>query len=446
VRGFYAWSVLVFLGLASLAIPAHAQRFAAETFFLDNGMQVVVAPNHRVPAVTQMVWYKVGAADDPLGKSGLAHFLEHLMFKGTKANPPGAFAALIGRDGGRNNAFTSEDYTAYHETVALDRLELVMRLEADRLTGLVLDDPVVLPERDVVLEERRLRVDSEPAALLAEQLRTALFLHHPYRNPNIGWENEIRSLGTADALAFYRDWYAPNNAILIIAGDTTTEDVRPLAAKYFASIPSRPVAARIRVGEPRRHAAARLEMKSARAAQPRWSRSYLAASYGAGDTGQAYALQVLAEILGGGAGSRLHKTLVLDRGLALSAGCSYSAGAIDLSTFRISATPKPGITVGDLEAAVEGEVDRLTREGVDPDEVRRATERMQAASVYAQDSLMGPAEIIGAGLAIGQSLDAVEDWPRRIGAVAPAGVDAAARALFLAYNSATGVLLPERGS
>jgi zinc protease len=446
VRGSYAWSLLVFLGLVSLAIPATAQRFAAETFFLDNGMQVVVAPNHRVPAVTQMVWYKVGAADDPLGKSGLAHFLEHLMFKGTKATPPGAFTALIGRDGGRNNAFTSEDYTAYHETVARDRLELVMRLEADRMTGLVLDDPVVLPELDVVLEERRLRVDSEPAALLAEQLRATLFLHHPYRNPNIGWENEIRGLGTADALAFYRDWYAPNNAILIIAGDTTTEEVGPLAARYFAPIAPRPVAARIRVGEPRRHAAARLEMKSARAAQPRWSRSYLAASYGGGDTGQAYALQVLAEILGGGAGSRLHKTLVLDRGLALSAGTAYSPGAVDLSTFRISAVPKPGVTVEDLEAAVEGELDRLTRDGVDPDEVRRATERMQAASVYAQDSLMGPAEIIGAGLATGQGLDAVEDWPRRIGAVTATAVDAAARALFLPRNSATGVLLPERGS
>jgi zinc protease len=445
VRGSYAWSGLVFLGLVSLAMPARAQRFAAETFALDNGMQVVVAPNHRVPAVTQMVWYKVGAADDPLGKSGLAHFLEHLMFKGTEATPPGAFAAMIGRDGGRDNAFTTEDYTAYYETVARDRLELVMRLEADRMTGLVLDDPVVLPERDVVLEERRLRIDSEPAALLAEQLRATLFLHHPYRNPDIGWEGEIRRLGTSDALAFYRSWYAPNNAILVIAGDVAIDEVRALAGRYFAPIPPRPAPVRSRVGEPRRYAAARLEMKSPRAAQPRWSRSYLAASYGVGDAGQAYALQVLAEILGGGAGSRLHKSLVLDRGLALSAGTAYSAGAIDLSTFRISATPKPGVTVGDLEAAVETEVERLVRDGVAPDEVRRAAERMRDASVYAQDSLSGPAEIIGAGLVIGQSLDVIEAWPKRIGEVTAAAVDAAARTLFLPRNSATGVLLPERG-
>ena len=187
------------LVLALLATPTRAQRFGAESFTLDNGMQVVVVPNHRTPAVLLMVWYKVGAADDPLGKSGTAHFLEHLMFKGTAANPAGTFSAVISRNGGRNNAFTTQDYTAYHETVARDRLELVMRLEADRMTGLVLDDEAVLPERDVVLEERRTRVDNEPASLLGEQLRAALFLHHPYRNPNIGWEHEIRGLvGGAD--------------------------------------------------------------------------------------------------------------------------------------------------------------------------------------------------------------------------------------------------------
>src|SRR5215472_5685972 len=179
--------VTISLGLfAALVAPAVAQNFGAETFVLDNGMQVVVVPNHRVPAVTQMVWYKVGAADDPRGKSGSAHFLEHLMFKGTRAHPPGEFAALISQGGGRNNAFTTADATVFHETVAKDRLDLVMRLEADRMTGLVLDDAAVLPEREVVLEERRMRVDYEPASLLAEQLRAALFLHHSYRNPTIG--------------------------------------------------------------------------------------------------------------------------------------------------------------------------------------------------------------------------------------------------------------------
>lgn len=410
---------------------------------LDNGMQVVVVPNRRVPAVLQMVWYKVGGADDPQGKSGIAHFLEHLMFKGTAATPSGAFTALIARNGGRDNAFTTQDYTAFHETVARDRLDVVMRLEADRMTGLVLDDKVVLPERDVVLEERRMRIDNEPAALLAEQLRTTLFLHHPYRNPNIGWENEIRALGIADALTAYRKWYAPNNAILIVAGDIGAAEVRALAERYFGPIPSRPLPARMRVGEPPHYAAARLEMKSARAPQPRWSRSYLAPSYRAGETAQAYPLQVLAEILGGGASSRLYKAVVLGRGLAISASAYYSPSAIDLTSFSIYATPKRGVSIADLEAAIEAELSRLVREGVDPDEARQAKERMQAASVYAADSLSGPPSIIGTALAVGQRLDDVEAWPDRIGAVLPAEINAAARAVLVEHNSATGVLLPE---
>ena len=433
-----------FLVLAlAAAPPASAQRFGAESFTLDNGMQIVVVPNHRVPAVMQMVWYKIGSADDPLGKSGVAHFLEHLMFKGTMATPSGAFTALISRNGGRDNAFTTQEYTAFHETIARDRLDLVMRLEADRMTGLVLDDKVVLPERDVVLEERRTRIDNEPAALLAEQLRATLFLHHPYRNPNIGWENEIRVLGTVDALASYRKWYAPNNAILVVTGDVGTAEVRSLAEKHFGPIPPRPLPARERVEEPRHYAATRLEMKSARAAQPRWSRSYLAPSYRAGETAQAYPLQVLAEILGGGASSRLYKTLVLDRGLALSAGAHYSPSMIDLTTFGVYATPKPGVSVADLEAAVDAELHRVVRDGVDRGEAQRAKERMQAASVYAGDSLSGPPNIIGAALAIGQSLDEVEAWPDRIGAVTSAEIDAAARAVLVERNSATGVLLPE---
>jgi zinc protease len=428
---------------ALLAAPASAQRFGAESVTLGNGMQVVVVPNHRIPAVVQMVWYKVGAADDPLGKSGIAHFLEHLMFKGTAANPPGAFTTSIARNGGRDNAFTTQDYTAFHETIARDRLDLVMRLEADRMTGLVLDDRVVLPERDVVLEERRMRIDNEPATLLAEQLRATIYLHHPYRNPTIGWPQEIRLLGTADALASYRKWYAPNNAILVIAGDTDLAEVRPLADRYFGAIPSGSLPNRVRVEEPPHHTAARLEMKSARVAQPQWSRSYLAPSYRGGETAQAYPLQVLAEIIGGGAASRLHKSLVLDRGLALSAGAHYSPSTIDLTIFGIFATPRPGVSVADVEAAIDGELRRLVRDGVEPDEVGRAKKRMQAASVYARDSLSGPPNIVGAGLAIGQSLDEIEAWPDRIGEVTPAEVDAAARAVLIERNSATGLLLPQ---
>src|SRR5882762_9074070 len=223
------------LGLIlALAIThsASAQQFGAEGFTLANGLEVVVIPNHRVPAVTQMVWYKAGGADEVAGKSGIAHFLEHLMFKGTTEVAPGMFSRIVAQNGGRDNAFTGEDYTAYHQTVALDRLPLVMKLESDRMANLVITDAVVLPEREVIIEERRSRIDNSPAALLNEQVNTAIYLHHPYRIPTIGWEHEMEQLSTADALAHYRAWYAPNNAVLVVAGDVTAAQLKPIAEQY----------------------------------------------------------------------------------------------------------------------------------------------------------------------------------------------------------------------
>jgi zinc protease len=431
---------------AAAVTPAAAQRFNAESFTLGNGLQVIVLPNHRVPAVTQMVWYKTGAADDPRGKSGIAHFLEHLMFKGTRANPGAAFSALIAQNGGRDNAFTTEDYTVFHETVAKDRLDLAMRLEADRMTGLVLDDAAVLPERDVILEERRMRIDNDPSALLREQVIAGLYLNASYHNPTIGWEHEMRGLGTADALAFYRDWYAPNNAILIVAGDVETAEVRVLAERHFGPLAARSVPPRLRLEEPPHYAAIRLEMKSPRAAQPSWRRFYVAPSYRAGATQHVYALQILAEILAGSAGSRLHKALVLDQKLALSVGAGYSPSALGLAEFGVYATPKPGVPIADIEAAVEAELHRLLEHGVEAEEIAQAARRMQASAIYSQDSLSGPANIVGTALAIGRSLDEVAAWPDKLGAVTPAEVAAAARAVLVERNSATGILLPERTS
>jgi zinc protease len=438
--------IMLLAALASGARSVDAQKFEVESFTLGNGLQVVVLPNHRVPAVTQTVWYRVGAADDPRGKSGLAHFLEHLMFKGTKTTTPGEFSQLIAQAGGHDNAFTSADYTGYYQTIASDRLELLMRLEADRMTGLALSDWVVLPERDVVLEERRTRIDNEPSALLREQLTATLFLNDSHRVPTIGWESEIRRLDTEDALAFYRDWYAPNNAILVVVGDVETEQVRRLVEKYFAPLPSRPIPARPRLNEPPHRAAARLEMKNARVAQPSWRRLYLAPSYHAGATRHAYALQVLAEILGGGTGSRLYQALVLKDAVALGAGAGYGPNALGLATFSVNAVPKPGVGVADLEAAVEAQLRNVVVEGVDADEVRRAQQRLQAAAIYAHDSLGGPANIVGAALVTGQTLEDVAAWPDRIAAVTPAQVQEAARAVLVETNSVTGILLPERTS
>jgi zinc protease len=437
---------LLLPALALAAMPAAAQKFHVESFMLDNGMQVVVLPNHRVPAVTQTLWYRVGAADDPRGKSGLAHFLEHLMFKGTKTTAPGEFSKLVAQAGGRDNAFTGPDYTGYHQTVASEHLELLMRLEADRMTGLVLDDSLVLPERDVVLEERRMRVDNDPAALLREQLMATLFLNGSYRIPTIGWESEIRRLGTDDALAFYREWYAPNNAILVVTGDVDPAEVRRLADKHFGPIPARPVPERVRLDEPPHHAVARLEMRHARVAQPSWRRLFLAPSYHAGDTDHAYALQVLAEILGGGAGSRLHQELILKNAVALSVGAGYAPTALGLTTFSVYAVPKEGTGIAELEMAVEAQLRGIAEQGVAPDEVKRATQRLRAAAIYAHDSLGGPANIVGAALVTGQTLEDVAAWPERIAAVTPAQVQEAARAVFVERNSVTGILLPERMS
>jgi zinc protease len=434
--------------MLALVVPAAARaetekQFNAQTFTLANGLQVVVVENHRAATATEMVWYKVGSADEPRGKTGIAHFLEHLMYRGTKETPPGMFSRIVAQNGGRENAFTTADYTGFYQDVAADRLELVMKLEAQRMTDLVITDAVVLPEREVILEERRSRIDNNPTALFNEQINAALFLHHPYRNPVIGWEHEMHELGTADALAFYRTWYAPNNAVLVVAGDVTAAQVRALAEKYYGPIPTRALPERRRVSEPPKVAAARLLMKSARVGDPSWSRSYLAPSYAAGDKQYAYALQVLAEVVGGGSTARLYRALVLDKGVALNAGAFYNPNVLDLGTFGFYAQPQKGVAIADVEAAVEAEVKKVLTDGVSAAEVDRAKQRMRSEAVYARDSLDGPAHVIGEGLATGRSLEEIETWPQHIGTVTVDEVNAAARLVIHDEVGVTGVLLPE---
>jgi zinc protease len=436
------WAVLA--GLA--APPAGAKVFSPTTFRLANGLEVVVITNMRAPIVTHMVWYHVGSADEPRGKSGIAHYLEHLMFKGTDQIKPGEFSRTVARNGGRDNAFTTHDYTGYYQNVAADRLALVMRMEADRMANLRLSDAVARPELDVVLEERRSRTDNEPSALLYEQVQASLFVHHPYGIPIIGWEHEIRGLDYRDALEFYRTWYAPNNATLVVAGAVTADDVRPLAEQYYGPIPARPVPARVRVAEPPHVAAVRLEMTSDRVRQPSWSRRYLAPSHHAGDTRHAYALQVLTEILGGGETSRLNRSLVVDRQLAASAGADYDATRLDLGSVTVYASPGPGRDIAELERAIEAEVKRVREEGVTDDEVARAKLRLQAATIYALDSLSTGARTIGAALSTGSTVDDVEAWPDRIGAVTPEQVRDAARAVLRDDLAVTSVLKPARTS
>ena len=436
-------AVAVLLSAWTLTGPARAEVFKPESFRLPNGLQVVVISNHRAPIVIQMLWYKVGSADEPRGKSGIAHFLEHLMFKGTRSIPPGQFSKIVARNGGQDNAFTSHDYTAYLQRVAKDKLELVMRLEADRMTNLTLTDDVVLPERDVVLEEHGSRTGNNPGAQLYEHSRAALYLHHPYRIPVIGWHNEIGRLATADAIAFYREHYAPNNAILVVAGDVTVDRVKSLAQKYYGPIPRRDVPARVRVTEPEHRAARRVELKSRQVRQPRWSRVFLAPSYVAGRTEHAYALQVLAELFGGGTTSRLYKSLVVGGTLAASASAWYSPNRLDNGEFGVAISPRPGAEMAKLQNAMVGEIDRLLSDGVTADEVKRAKRSLLAGAVYVRDSLRAGPNVFGQALTTGRTIDDVEAWPERIGAVTVDQVNAAMRAVLRDARSVTNVLLPE---
>lgn len=432
------------LALLPLGV-ARAALFHPETFTLANGLEVVVVPNRNSPAVTQMIWYKCGRADERPGKSGIAHFLEHLMFKGTASTPPGEFDRVVAENGGRQNAFTSQDYTAFYQTVAKDRLELVMRLEADRMTNLTLSEDQVGPERQVILEERRMRIDNDPAALLDEDMRAALFLNEGYRIPTIGWYHEMEGLTRDDALAWYRSWYAPDNAILVIAGDLTAAEVRPLAEKYYGAIPSRALPPRVRPSEPPHRAAVRLEMVSDQVHAPSWRRYYLAPSYRT-NAKAAYALQVLEEILSGGATSRLYRSLVVEQKLAAEAGAGYQAEGLDQTEFMFFLRPRPGVAIEKTEAAMLAEIAKLLKGGVEAAEVERAKKRMVASAVYALDGLQAGARAFGAALATGRSVDDVEAWPERIGAVTVEDVNEAARALLKSVNSVTGVLLPKIAS
>jgi zinc protease len=440
-----------FLALAGVAalltalVPAAARAaiFDPTTYHLDNGMQVVVVENHRVPIVSHMVWYRVGAADEPAGKSGIAHFLEHLMFKGTPDIAPGEFSKIVARNGGRDNAFTSSDYTAYYQNIAADRLEMVMRMEADRMRNLTLDDANVASELKVVQEERSARTDNNPSALLHERMEAALYLTHPYRRPIIGWPAEIAGLTREDALSFYRRWYAPNNAILIVAGDVVPAQVKALADKYYAPLKPEDLAPRSRAVEPPQAGARRIELKDARVRQPSWMRQHVAPSYAsATDKAQPYALQILAEILGGGATSRLYTSLVVEQGLAASAGAWYEAEALDWGNFGISASPRPGIAMDKLEAAVLAEIAKILKDGIADAEVARAQKRLKAEVTYARDSLHTAARVLGEALTTGQSVADVEAWPERIAAVTPDQVSAAARAVLDDRASVTGLLLP----
>ncbi|MFN8830676.1 MAG: M16 family metallopeptidase [Labrys sp. (in: a-proteobacteria)] len=425
---------------ASPAAPTSAVAPHARHARLANGLEVVVIPDHRAPVVTHMIWYRVGAADEPKGKSGIAHFLEHLMFKGTARNP-GGFSKQVSDLGGQENAFTGHDYTAYFQRVAKEHLATMMAFEADRMTGLVLSDEVVDPERNVVLEERKMRVDNDPGSQLGEEVASALFVHHPYGTPIIGWEDEIESLHRTDALAFYSRFYTPNNAILVVAGDVEADAVLKLAEETYGKVPARAeIDQRRRPQEPPQRADRRIELADKRVEQPSIQRHWRVPSYGKGEPGEGDALEVLSHILGGGQTSRLYRTLVVDRKLATGAGCWYGGTAVDDARFVIYASPRPGVAFSDIETAIDEILETVARDGIDAADIARAKTRLIADAVFAQDSQASLARQFGSALAVGLTVDDVQSWPAQIDAVTGEAVQAACRRRLVEAHAVTGIL------
>ncbi|WP_234819598.1 MULTISPECIES: M16 family metallopeptidase [Sinorhizobium] len=412
-------------------------------FLLDNGMEVVVTPDHRMPTVTQMVWYKAGGADAPPGKSGIAHFLEHLMFKGTRNHPAGEFDARVAEIGGKQNAFTGFDYTAYHQTVTPEALGTIMEFEADRMRHLVLTDAVIAPERDVVLEERRMRYENNPSARRYWALQATLYQNHPYRIPRIGWMHEIEQLNREDAEAFYDRYYAPNNAVLVVAGDVDATTVRKLAEKTYGAAPrGRDLPPRVRPQEPEQNTKRTVVLTDPRVTVPSFRKSWVTTSYGSSEAGEAEALDLLSEILGGGTRSRIYQELIVKQGIVSSGGAYFNGTSLDPSSFSVYGAPRGDATIEDVENAIDAEVQKIIDTGVTDVELEKAKNRLVRSMIFAGDRQRGLAEIYGRALAIGRTVDDLHAWPLRIRAVTPAEAQSVAWKYLNPDRSVTGYLLP----
>ncbi|RWE23504.1 MAG: insulinase family protein, partial [Mesorhizobium sp.] len=404
-------TILAFTGIRS---PMAGERSPSD-FLLRNGMEVVVIPDHRAPVVTHMIWYKVGSADEPPGKSGIAHFFEHLMFKATANHAAGELDRTVSEVGGSKNAFTSYDYTAFHETVPPSALEQMMGFEADRMRNLILTDDVIKTERDVILEERRSRIDSKPQAVLDEEVNSTLWQNQPYRISVIGWMQEMEQLNREDAKAFYDVYYHPNNAVLVVAGDVDPNAVKATAERTFGKIARGPdLPPRIRPVEPEQNTKRTVTLTDARVSVPSFSTQWVVPSYHTAKPGEAEALDLLAEILGGDNRSRLYQQLVVKQGIASDAAAYFQGTMVDATNFTVYGAPRGNAKLTDVEAAVDGEIARIVKEGVTEDELERAKTRYVRSMIFARDKQKDMANMYGSRLATGGNVKDVEEWPDRI--------------------------------
>ncbi|MGX5805270.1 M16 family metallopeptidase [Bradyrhizobium sp. Arg314] len=438
-------ALLITAGLTLAGSALAADGGKVTDFLLDNGMEVVVIPDHRAPIVTHMVWYKTGSADGPPGKSGIAHFFEHLMFKATTNHAAGEFDRAVSEIGGSNNAFTSYDYTAFHETVPPSALEQMMGFEADRMRNLILTDDVIKTERDVILEERRLRIENNPVAILGEEVDAALWQNQPYRIPVIGWMHEMEQLNRTDAAAFYDKYYRPNNAVLIVAGDVEPETVKALAEKTYGKVARGPdLPPRIRPVEPEQNTRRTVTLSDARVSVPSVSTQWVVPSYHTAKLGEAEALDLLAEILGDGNRSRLYQELVVKRGIASSVSANFEGTMLDDTNFTVYVAPRADAKLDHVEAAVDAEVARIASDGVTWDELEKAKDRYIRSETFARDNQYALANIYGLTLVTGGNVEDVQQWPDRIRKVTTDEVKAVAAHYLELARSTTGYLLPQQ--
>ncbi len=434
---------LYLIALFTLAFPNYSSAFESQKFKLSNGMEVVLIPNSKVAAVSHMVWYRAGASDEILGKSGIAHFLEHLMFKGTKDVGKGQFSKIIAKAGGNENAFTSDDYTAYFQNISKDKLELVMKLESDRMRNLIFDNDELLKERQVILEERSTRIDNDPLALLKEQMSSALYLNHPYGKPLIGWRHEMEKLSLDDAKSWYKTYYAPNNAVLIVSGDIKKEELQPLAEKYYGSLKPENIPTRRIIYEPEQIAERQVIYHSEKVTKPEWMRYYLAPSQNTKMKEHCYALILLSHILGNGETSRLYTNLVVNKKIAASVGSSYDDMSLGDSIFSLYALPSEGKTLDDVQNSIDAEIEKIKQSGVTEEEVTRAKNLLVAQTIYDREDLRTLAYFYGESMVNGLGTEYVEHWVNNIKNVTPAQIKAAANFVLDMKKSVTGRLLPK---
>ena len=443
------FGILLIMAQSFTVQAADNKIYNAKSLNLPNGMQVIVIENHRTPAVTHMVWYKVGGGDEVMGKTGLAHYLEHLMFKGSKLVKPGDFSKKVKAWGGNDNAFTSWDYTAYYQTVPKDKLESVMLMEADRMQGLNFNDESALTERDVVIQERKERTDSNPSAQLGEAMRAALFVNHPYSRPIIGWDNELQKLTPQLAREFYKQYYAPQNAILVVSGDVNARDVFEKANTIYGRMDNGDAMKRVAWPVvPHIYGQTTVEHKHSSVKQPIWRKLYRAPS--AGDNYREFlALSVAENIIGGNTGL-LYKSLVVDKKITSSISFYYSGISVSDGTLSIGAGPLEGVSFGEINTAVNDVLTDVAINGVTAEQIAKSVEQLQDEAVFERDSLTGPAMMVGYQLAAGLSLDQIEDMTQDLEQVTADDVQGAIAKYLVPnapkYHAVIGHLLPEQGN